>query len=196
MDVGTTTQLITVGATLGGVVLTLVTNAMLENRRLHAAHRIESLKAATEEAKWLRDERVKAYAGLSIAGEEAFQFVRSEFADVVRSDNRDERDDIEARWRERRSELRKAYNQVALFGADEPRRHAKELWKATRNGVNDFLAGLDTSSGDSDAPVDHDGEMDEILTRIADASARFLDACRDDLQDRSPAGGSGAARLS
>jgi hypothetical protein len=177
-------------------VLTLVTNAMLENRRLRAAHRIESLKAAADQAKWLRDERVKAYAGLSIAGEEAFQFVRSEFADVVRSDNRDERDDIEARWRERRSELRKAYNQVALFGADEPRRHAKELWKAARNGVNDFLAGPNTSSRDSGAPVDHPAEMNKILTGIADASDRFLNACRDDLQDRFPAGGSGAARLS
>jgi hypothetical protein len=81
------TQLITVGATLSGVVLTLVTNAYLEGRRARDARELESLHLASEHAKWLRDERQKAYAGLSLAAEEALQFIRSDMPTLIGPDS-------------------------------------------------------------------------------------------------------------
>jgi hypothetical protein len=54
VDAGLATQLVTVGATLGGVVLTLAANALLERRRTREAHRLESLRTAAEHAKWLQ----------------------------------------------------------------------------------------------------------------------------------------------
>ncbi|NBH02035.1 hypothetical protein [Amycolatopsis sp. SID8362] len=172
MDSGTTTQLITVGATLGGVVLTLLTTTFVESRKLKAAQRAEERKRAADHAGWLRDERVKAYASLSTASEEAFQLVRSEFLQLPEN-----RAEIEARWRERRSELRKAHNQVALLGTEEPRRRGKELWKAARNGVNDVFAELD--AGASAVPRE---SLDRVLSGISDAGDRFLEACRADVQ--------------
>ncbi|MEA5367467.1 hypothetical protein VA596_48610 [Amycolatopsis sp., V23-08] len=172
MDSGTTTQLITVGATLGGVVLTLLTNTFVESRKLKATQRVEAQKRATDQANWLRDERVKAYAGLSTASEEAFQLIRSEFIGL-----QEDRPAIEARWRERRNELRKAYNQVELFGTDEPRRRGKELWKAARNGVNGVFAELDAGE-----PLVQRESLDRVLTGISEAGERFLEACRADVQ--------------
>ena len=173
MDSGTTTQLITVGATLGGVVLTLLTTTFVEGRKLKATHRAEALKRAADHANWLRDERVKAYASLSTASEEAFQLVRSEFV-KLRPENREE---IETRWRERRTELRKAHNQVALFGTEEPRKRGKELWKAARNGANAVFAELDAG-----AEKVRRESLDQVLTGISDAGDRFLEACRADVQ--------------
>ncbi|MET8998032.1 hypothetical protein [Amycolatopsis sp. Hca4] len=173
MDSGTTTQLITVGATLGGVVLTLLTNTFVEGRKLKATQRAEAQKRAAEHASWLRDERVKAYASLSTASEEAFQLIRSEFVKLAT----DNREGIETRWRERRAELRKAHNQVALFGTDEPRQRGKELWKAARNGVNAIFAELD--AGAAKVPRE---SLDRVLTGISDAGDRFLEACRADVQ--------------
>ncbi|WP_103350390.1 hypothetical protein [Amycolatopsis sp. CA-128772] len=172
MDSGTSTQLITVGATLGGVVLTLLTTTFVEGRKLKATQRAEAQKRAADHANWLRDERVKAYAGLSTASEEAFQLVRSEFIRLPK-----DRPEIEARWRERRSELRKAHNQVALFGAEEPRQRGKELWKAARNGVNAVFAELD--AGEQKVRRE---SLDQVLTGISDAGDRFLEACRADVQ--------------
>ncbi|MEV6608457.1 hypothetical protein [Kutzneria sp. NPDC051319] len=173
MDAGTTTQLITVGATLSGVVLTLVANAFVESRKLKAAQRVEAQKRAADRANWLRDERVKAYAGLSTASEEAFQLIRTEFSGPVA-----DRAGAEAAWRERRGELRKAYNQVELFGADEPRQRGKDLWKAARGGVNDVLAELDAGE-----PAVLRESLDRALTGISEAGERFLEACRADVQD-------------
>ncbi|MEV6826264.1 hypothetical protein [Amycolatopsis sp. NPDC051102] len=172
MDSGTTTQLITVGATLGGVVLTLLTNTFVEGRKLKATQRAEAQKRAADHANWLRDERVKAYAGLSTASEEAFQLVRSEFIKLP-----EDRKAIETRWRERRAELRKAHNQVALFGTEEPRQRGKELWKAARNGANAVFAELDAGA----SKVRRES-LDELLTGISDAGDRFLEACRADVQ--------------
>ncbi len=172
MDSGTTTQLITVGATLGGVVLTLLTTTFVEGRKLKATQRTEALKRAADRATWLRDERVKAYAGLSTASEEAFQLIRAEFPGLLKN-----RDVIEDRWRERRGELRKAYNQVELFGTDEPRRRGKELWKAARNGVNGVFAELDAGE-----PLVRRESLDRVLTGISEAGERFLEACRADVQ--------------
>ncbi|WP_328614190.1 hypothetical protein OHS18_39225 [Amycolatopsis sp. NBC_00355] len=172
MDSGTTTQLITVGATLGGVVLTLLTTTFVEGRKLKATQRAEAQKRATDQANWLRDERVKAYASLSTASEEAFQLIRAEFPELLEN-----RKVVEARWRERRGELRKAYNQVELFGTEEPRRRGKELWKAARNGVNGVLAELDVEE-----PVVRRESLDRVLTGISEAGERFLEACRADVQ--------------
>ncbi|MEV7038685.1 hypothetical protein [Amycolatopsis sp. NPDC051061] len=176
MDSGTTTQLITVGATLGGVVLTMLTTTLVEGRKLKATRRAEAQKRAAEHANWLRDERVKAYAGMSNAGEEAFQLIRSEFVQLPKN-----RDEIEARWRERRNDLRKAHNQVALFGTEEPRRRGKELWKTARNGVNDVLAELD--SGETAVQR---ASLNRVLTGISEAGDRFLEACRADVQGTTP----------
>jgi hypothetical protein len=172
MDSGTTTQLITVCATLGGVVLTLLTNTFVEGRKLKATQRAEAQKRAADHANWLRDERVKAYAGLSTASEEAFQLVRSEFIKLPAG-----REQIETRWRERRTELRKAHNQVALFGTEEPRTRGKELWKAARNGVNAVFAELDAGAEEVRRE-----SLDQVLTGISDAGDRFLEACRADVQ--------------
>ena len=70
------TQLITVAGTLGGVVLTLTSTTYLERRRAQDSRESESRRLAAEHATWLRDQRVKAYAGLSLAGEEVQQFIR------------------------------------------------------------------------------------------------------------------------
>ncbi|MFF1606567.1 hypothetical protein ACFVYA_02215 [Amycolatopsis sp. NPDC058278] len=172
MDSGTTTQLITVGATLGGVVLTLLTNTFVEGRKLKATQRAEAQKRAADHANWLRDERVRAYASLSTASEEAFQLVRSEFTKLPA-----DREQIETRWRERRTELRKAHNQVALFGTEEPRKRGKELWKAARNGANAVFAELDAGAEEVRRE-----SLDQVLTGISDAGDRFLEACRADVQ--------------
>ncbi len=65
VESGTATQLITVGATLGGVILTLLANAYLERRRARDTRDLESMRFDSEHARWIRDERLKAYAGLS-----------------------------------------------------------------------------------------------------------------------------------
>lgn len=121
MDAGTATQLITVGATLSGVVLTLAASAYLENRRAREGRELESLRLASEDARWLCDKRVEAYAGLSLAAEEVLQFMRTEMPTLTGSDGARRRDEINVRWTELRTGLRKAYNQVALFGAVDAR---------------------------------------------------------------------------
>ena len=55
MEAGTATQLITVAATLSGVVLTLIANAYLERRRARDARELESLHLSSEHAKCLAD---------------------------------------------------------------------------------------------------------------------------------------------
>jgi hypothetical protein len=88
----------------------------------------------SERTKWLRDERQKAYAALSTVGE----VFRSELPALIeRGDG--QHDEIEVRWRDLRTELRKAYNQVALFGAEEARAAGLRVWRTARNGANDFF---------------------------------------------------------
>lgn len=136
---GIATQLITVGATLSGVVLTLVVNAHLEGRGARDAREMESLRLASERAKWLRDEHLKAYAGLSLAAEEVLQFIRSELPNLLALDGVGQRNAMEIHWLELRTQLRKAYNQVALFGATDARIIALQVWRIARNGGNDFF---------------------------------------------------------
>ncbi|MEU6882430.1 hypothetical protein [Streptomyces sp. NPDC046712] len=177
MEPGTATQLITVGATLGGVVLTLLANAYLERRRARDSRELESMRSESEHSKWLREERTKAYAGLSLAGEEVLQFIRSELPLLIGPDGAGRRTDAEARWHELRTELRKAYNQVALFGAEPARTAGLHMWRTARNGGNDFLSGL---GADNEALSDQIGT---ITVALGTAGDRFLEACRNDLQD-------------
>lgn len=166
MDNALAAQLVTVGATLGGVVLTLAANALLERRRARDTHRLESLRLSAEHTKWLRDERVKAYAAFSLAAEEAQQFVRTELADVP------DHDKASARWRELRTELRKAYNQVSLFGAAEPLAVGVRVWRTARNGGNDLL------TDGTDLPERARTVANDLGTEINN----FLEACRADLR--------------
>jgi hypothetical protein len=106
---------------------------------------IESLRFASQQATWWREERQKAYGSLSIAGEEALRFIRTELSTLVESGDPRNRDDTETRWGELRTELRKAYNQVELFGVDETREAALRIWRTARNGVNDTLRALDAN---------------------------------------------------
>jgi hypothetical protein len=182
MGTGVATQLITVGATLSGVVLTLVTNAFLESRRAREVRDLESMRLASEHARWLRDERLKAYAALSMVGEEVLQFIRSELPPLIEPNSDGLRDETEARWRELRTELRKAYNQVALFGDDPPRTAGQQIWRTARNGANDFLRGLANRA-------DAAGTRSELAEQIRAAEAElgiagelFLEVCRKDLQ--------------
>ncbi len=182
MDSGIATQLITVGAALGGVVLTLSTNAYLERRRVRDTRELESLRVASEHATWLRDERLKAYAGLSMAGEEVQQFVRYELPKLIGPDRAGKRDDTEARWNELRIELRKAYNYVALFGAEDARAAALHLWRTARNGVSDILRDLDADPGSSGLRTGLSEQTGAVAARLGSAGNSFLEACRKDLQ--------------
>jgi hypothetical protein len=182
MDAGTATQLITVAATLSGVILTLVVNAYLERRRAHDARELESLHLSSDHAKWLRDERLKAYLSLSIAGEEVLQFIRSELPVLVQPDGIIRRKGAETRWHELRTELRKTYNQVALFADEDVRAAALAVWRMARNGVNDFLRDLDSTPNIAVAKDDLNEQLRASASRLGTAGDRFLDASRKDLQ--------------
>jgi hypothetical protein len=75
-----------------------------------AVREMESLRLASEHAKWLRDERQKSYAGLSLAGKDVLQFIRSEMPMLIGPSGVGRREATAARWIELRTELRKAYN--------------------------------------------------------------------------------------
>ena len=185
MEIEIATQLITAGATLAGVVLTLLSTAILERRRAHDARALEAERMKLEHAKWLRDERQRAYAALSIAGEEVQQFFRSGLPLLIESDNPQWRDEAEACWHELRSQLRKAYNQVALFGASGVRSVGLSIWRTARNGGNDFFDSLRAVSVTS---VDKTGLSEKIRTVASDLGTvgnHFLEACRKDLQGES-----------
>jgi hypothetical protein len=178
MDAGTETQLITVAATLSGVVLTLVANAYLERRRARDTRELESLRLASDRARWLRDERLKAYGALSTAGEEVQQFIRSELPALLKPNGAARQENAEARWRVLRTELRMAYNQVVLFGATDTRGSARELWRAARNAGNDFLRDLDDNARSADLAE----QLKSAASRLGIVGEQFLEACRKDLQ--------------
>ncbi|WP_367137626.1 MULTISPECIES: hypothetical protein [Streptomyces] len=173
-------QLITAGAALSGVVLSLLANAYLERRRARDAHALEAMRVDLDRAKWLREERVKAYGGLSLAAEEAQQFIRSELPLLLGPDGAGRRAAVEDRWRELRTDLRKAYDQVALFGGDQVRAEALSIWRLARNGANDFLHDLDLDGADRDARLA--ARIRTVASELGTAGNRFLEACRRDLQ--------------
>ncbi|GII31162.1 hypothetical protein Pmi06nite_46040 [Planotetraspora mira] len=173
------TQLITVTATLGGVVLTLLTNAFLERRRARDSRNLEAMRLNFEHAKWLRDERQKAYRNLSEAGEEVLQWFR-DLPTLVESRDSIPLHEALIRWNHLRAELRKAFNQVALFGTDEVRTAALDVWRTGRNGGNDFFRawrGLDEP--ETSAPLEM---LRTVASHLGTAGDTFLDACRKDLQ--------------
>ena len=183
MDAGIATQLITVGATLSGVVLTLGTNAYIEGRRARDTRALESMRLASEHARWLRDERMKVYAEFSISGEEVMQLIRSELPILLGPEGVVLQDDMEARWHQLRTRLRKACNQVELFGTDAARAAALLSWRTARNGVNDLFHDLGNDLESSS------GSRSDMLERIralasdfGTSGERFLEACRKDLQ--------------
>jgi hypothetical protein len=176
------TQVVTVAGTLGGVVLTLAANAYLERRRARETRDLESLRLAAQRTTWLREERVKAYAGLSIAGEEVLQFIRSELALLIDLATTARRDETEVRWRQLRTELRKAYNQVALLGTEPARLAGQRMWRTARNGGNDFLRTFDADP-DVTANAPHLAErLRAVSSDLGIAGERFLEVCRQDLQ--------------
>lgn len=170
MDGALAAQLVTVGATLGGVVLTLTGSALVERRRAREARHLESFRLTAEHAKWLREERMKAYAALSLAAEDVFHFLRTDFP----TDG-----GLSVRWSELRNDLRKTYNQVVLLGAEEPRKAALRLWRVARNDVNDLLR--DISAG-AVTPAETNTRLSDVLARIGDETNDFLKSCRTDLQ--------------
>lgn len=182
MEAGTATQLITAGATLAGVVLTLLTTAFLERQRARDARMLETLRMTSERAKWLRDQRQKAYAALSTAGEEALQFFRSGLPTLIGSDDARQRDEAEAHWRQLRTELRKAYNQVALFGADEARVAGLNIWRTARSGGNAFFRSLNVLAAAPAGGPDLAKEIKTVTSNLGTVGDCFLEACRKDLQ--------------
>jgi hypothetical protein len=183
MDPATATQLITAGSTLAGVVLTLLTTAFLERRRARDTRELETLHLQSERAKWLREARQEAYAGLSMAGEEVLQFFRSELPAVIEASAPQRYDEVEARWRDLRTELRKAYNRVALFGAEEARTTGQEIWRAARNGGNDFFRSVHANGAIAPDRQERSEEIRTITSQLGTVGDRFLEACRNDLQD-------------
>ncbi|HEX6360077.1 hypothetical protein [Actinophytocola sp.] len=185
MDSGLATQLITVGATLSGVVLTMLGSVLLEGRRAREAHRLESVRLSAEHAKWLREERTKAYAAFSLAAEDALRLLRDELAPSLHPDTLPRYEDAVEAWRELRIDMRKVYNQVMLLGADEPRTVALRVWRLTRDSSTDLLG--DISRGELSAN-ELAARGKEIRARLGGEVNNFLTACRADLQ-----GGSGLA---
>ena len=179
MDDALAAQLITVGATLGGVVLTLVGSALVERRRAQEARRLETVRLAAEHTKWLRDERMKAYAGFSLAGEDVLQFLRAELPPLLEPDGPARHAVVAEQWRELRTAMRKAYNQVLLLGGEEPRTIALRNWRLARNGGNDLLEDI---AGNNIASDELAGRVKEIGARLGTETNNFLQACRDDLQ--------------
>ena len=186
MDQGIATQLVTAGATLGGVILTLCVNAFLERRRAHDTRWLESLRAASQHAVRLRDERQKAYAQLSSAGEDVVQFIRTEMPPATDLDNPTAVGTSAARahWHQLRTELRKAYNRVELFGSDAVRESGARIWQSARNGLNDVFAALEQQTPPSNNDVAE--TLRSIASQLGSAGGPYMQACRQDLQRSKP----------
>jgi len=171
-------QLITAGSTLSGVVLTLLATAFLDRRRAADGRALEAMKLRADQSRWLRDERRRAYSALSAAGEEALQFLRNRA--VVLIDDRSERPGLEGEWAAIRTDLRKAFNQVELLGTGTVRMAALTMWRAARDGGNDFFASLD---GEPGPPCEERREwLRATRSEMGTLGDTYLKACRDDLQ--------------
>lgn len=182
MNPATTTQLITVGGTLGGVMLTLAANAYLERRRARDTHELETLRSAAEHQRWLRDERLNAYATLSATGEEVLHFIRNELPPLIGTGDPDATNDVESRWRELRTELRKAYNRVSLVGAPDTIPAGREIWRTARNGANDFFRALRTAPDETTERPDLQAQVLAVVSQLGHIGDRFVAACRQDIQ--------------
>ena len=92
---------------------------------------------------------MRAHSRFTLAGEEAHQFVRPELPLALGPNGDKQREAVELRWAKLRTGLRKAYNEVAIFGAEQPPAAGREIWRLARNGCNDFLRDLPSSRPDS-----------------------------------------------
>jgi len=182
MELATTAQLITVASTLGGVALTLTANAYLERRRAKDTRELETLRAAAEQAKWLRDERLTAYAALSSAGEEALHFIQNELPPLIDTAGLDGVEEAQSRWRELRTELRKAFNRVELVGAPDAIATGREIWRTTRNGANGFFHALKVTSAEASNQPNLHEKVAALVSQLGHIGGPFMDACRKDLQ--------------
>lgn len=182
MGPATATQLITVGGTLGGVILTLAANGYLERRRARDTRELETLRAAAEQVKWLRDERLNAYAALSTTGEHALHFIRNELPPLMAASDPTHVNETEARWRDLRTELRKAYNRVSLVGAPETISAGREIWRTARNGANDFFRAIRATPVEATEQSDLYGQVLGVVSQLGNNGDRFMEACRRDLQ--------------
>jgi len=167
--------------------LTLAANAQLERGKARDARELESVRLASEHARWLRDERVKVYAGFSLAGEEVLQFIRWELPTLIGVEDAARRDAMQVRWAELRTELRKAYNQVALFGADTARAAALGLWRTARNGGNNYLRQFETGTAAATNLSDSSEKLKDLASSLGTLGDRFLEVCRGELQADRPA---------
>jgi hypothetical protein len=186
MGTGVATQLITVVATLSGVVLTLAANAYLQIRTARDARDMESLRVSSDHGKWLRDQRVKAYGDLAMVTEEVLQFLRADLPDSLDAGDASHRVAVEGDWRKLRTDLRKAYNMVVLFGAEDSRMAAQVVWRTARNAGNDFFRNHSAHGGTSAALSDLRDQIAAAATQLGTSGEDFLSACRADLQDRDP----------
>lgn len=189
MDTGIATQLITVGATLSGVVLTLVANAYLQIRTARETRVLESLRVTTEHGKWLRDQRVKAYGDLATVTEEVLQFLRTDLPDSLGLSDADKHLAVEGEWRKLRIDFRKAYNLVALFGAEDARTAAQRVWRTGRNAGNDFFRDLKTRPETSDRQSKLRDQLATAVSELGISGEECLTAFRADLQALDPAVG-------
>ena len=183
------TQLITVAATLGGVVLTLSANAYLERRRARDTHDLEVLRLAAEHQKWLRDERLRSYAEFVFVGEDVLQFIRSELPLLIASYPQHGAE-TKARWHELSIKLRKTYNRLLFFGTDNARNLARQLWRTTWHGGNDFLRDLETDHPNALRQGEPSEYLNDLVSQLEVTGNRFLDSCREEFHsgpDREPA---------
>jgi hypothetical protein len=81
-----------------------------------------------------------------------------------------------------RIELRKAYNQVALFGAEDARITALVLWRTAHNAGNDILRDLGADADVTATLPDLAERIRSAASHIGTVGVQFLEACRKDLQ--------------
>ena len=85
-----------------------------------------------------------------------------------------------------RIDLRKAYNMVVLFGAEDARTAAQVVWRTARNAGNDFFSDLSAHGGTSGALSPLRDQIAAAAAQIGTSGEDFLGACRADLQVRDP----------
>jgi hypothetical protein len=186
MGTGIATQLITVAATLSGVVLTLAANAYLQIRTARETRMLESLRFTAEHGKWLRDQRVKAYGELSTVTEEVLQFLRTDLPESLNLIDADKRLAIEGEWRKLRVDFRKSYNMVALFGAGDARIAAQRVWRTGRNAGNDFFHDLKARPDTPDLQSKLQDQLATAVSELGTSGEDCLTAFRADLQALEP----------
>jgi hypothetical protein len=180
---GIATQLITAAATLAGVFLTLITNSYLDHRRSKDTRSLEILRLDSEHNKWLMDQRMHSYSDYLLVGEDVFHFFQSELPRITQADTQ-QRNKAEMRWRDLSIQLRKAYNEVLLFGSEETRPLARKLWRTAWHEGNDFFRDL----ADETIPrEDLLKRMLDIANDSGDSGNRLIELFRREFQTRSDA---------